>query len=399
MKFAASERRLLAGVLVLGCAVRLLLAATTPGDAYDMESYRIIGEALSDGTPLDTYEQIRSGDRSRNPYPPGYWPVIYAVYWVEQHIGLALETGIRLIPILADCALALLVWIFLKERGVDRRRRLIGAGLVALGPLVAWVSSVHGHFDSVATLPAVVAVMLWDRPGLRHRALIAGVLIGTGAAMKTVPILMLAALLPSVRSLREAAVLCGAAIAVPALLLAPFALTTTDAVRLIFTYEGVGGVGGISLLAQPDLARGLVEGRPITGFNAATRFLFDFASPILFAAIGVAALLMRRARTPAPQAAVVVWLITYVLGYGFAPRYLVWAIPLLIMTGRLWQTAAIQVALLLPTFMLEWGTPYSGVEWSLLYIGLMLGVWFALAFAAARLLFEVASCRPPPAPT
>jgi len=72
---------------------------------------------------------------------------------------------------------------------------LISAALIALGPPFVVISGYHGQIDSLAILPAVAALIVWETAPDR-RALIAGLLIGVGAATKTVPGLMLLALLP-----------------------------------------------------------------------------------------------------------------------------------------------------------------------------------------------------------
>jgi len=138
----------------------------------------------------------------------------------------SLEFTIRLAPIAANLGIAFVVQDFLGQRGAERSTRLAGAALVAPGPSFLVVSGYHGQFDAVAFLPAVLALTLWERD-LPRRALWAGLLIGLGGALKTVPLLLLVALLPSVRTRREAAVLVGAA-ALPVLAaLAPFAIAGT----------------------------------------------------------------------------------------------------------------------------------------------------------------------------
>lgn len=394
---ALGGRPLLIALIALGAVIRLVTAAVSYGDGFDMESYRIVGDALRDGTPFDTYDQISDGDFTRAPYAPGYWPVVAVVAWLEDRFGLALDFVIQLVPIAADCALAFLVWRYLGERGMGDRSRLIAAGLVALGPSIAFVSAYHGHFDAVAILPAVAALILWERPSFRRRALAAGLLIGLGAAIKTMPLLMLLALLPTARSLREALVLCTAAVAVPVLMLLPFALSAPSGIGLIVTYEGVGGFGGISLLAQPELADIFIRGTEIDGFNGATSFLLDFGSWLLLAALGALGLLMLRRRTPAHQAAVAVWLTVYVLGYGFAHHYLVWGVPFFLMAGYLWQTALLQAALLVPRVIFA-AVPFGHVGWTVLYATLMVLVWLGMLVALAGVTRRIAAGRPAPVP-
>src|SRR3712207_1723439 len=112
---------------------------------------------------------------------------------------------------------------FLRRRGATERTRLAAVALVALGPSFWIVSGYHGHIDSLAILSAVLIVWLWDRwpPGMR-RALTCGGLVGLGIATKVVPGLVLVALLPWVRSRREALALVAPAALIPLVAFVPF---------------------------------------------------------------------------------------------------------------------------------------------------------------------------------
>ena len=126
---------------------------------------------------------------------------------------------------------------------------------MALGPTFGMVSGYHGQFDSVAILPAVVALYLWERLETPSRGLVAGGLVGLGGIFKTVPLVMLVALLPTVRSWREAGWLLGSAAAVLVVASLPFLVATRATYEAaVRDYHGFPGVGGLSLVVQPDLA-------------------------------------------------------------------------------------------------------------------------------------------------
>ena len=371
-----------------GAALRLYVAFKSYGERFDMDSYRIVADAILDGDLFSTYEQIRQGEISRGPYPPGYWPVVVAVRELASG-SLPFHGLIQVVPILADAGIALLVWGYLGDRGVSERTRLAGAGLVAVGPAFAYVSGYHGHFDSVAILPAVAALMVWERPAIARRALVAGLLIGLGAAFKTVPILMLLALLPTARSVREGATLVAAAVAVPAAMLAPFALVGgLDGLMPALRYNGVPGIGGLSLVVQPELAEGFIKRTFHVPPSGATNALIDYGGILLAAALAVVTTLLVRRRTAPAQAAVAVWLTVYVFGAAFNFQYAVWGLPFMIMAGYL-PWAALFQAVLIPAQYLMSQAPFKPTAYSTAYIALMVLIWTGTLLALLELLRRV----------
>jgi 4-amino-4-deoxy-L-arabinose transferase-like glycosyltransferase len=143
---------------------------------------------------LDVYGEVNSPDL-QYPYPPGYIP----------YLGLVAQTGDafrvlgRLPPILADAVLAWVVQRYVRARGRSATEAIVAAGAIALSPIFGAVAGIEGQVDSVALLPAVFAVLAWDAE-IRSRALLCGLLIGIGAAVKAFPIFFLLALLPTVRN-------------------------------------------------------------------------------------------------------------------------------------------------------------------------------------------------------
>src|SRR5205814_5832809 len=158
-------------------------------------------------------------------------------------------------------ALTYLVARALERRGASEATVLGAACLVAFGPIFALTSGYHGQIDSLAILPAVVALERWTRGG-ESRALSAGVLLGVAASIKTPAGLVLLALLPTVQSRREAMVLTGAMAAVAGGLLAPFAASSPHALAHALRFAGEPGEGGLSLVVQPSLSH-LFVGSPL----------------------------------------------------------------------------------------------------------------------------------------
>lgn len=322
-------------VIAAGTAIRLVLGFTTLGEPHDMQSYEIAAAALVD-SPLALYSED-----ARWPYPPAYLLLVVPLRELADVIDVPLHSLVHLPAIAGDAAIAWLVHRFLRGRGAGDRRALAGAALVAFGPSFIVISGFHGQFDSVAVLPALLALVLWAGERSERRALQAGLLIGLAASLKTPMGLMLFALLPTA-DLRQAVRLAIPAVAVPLLALAPFLVKDLSDVVDVLRYNGVTGIGGIGLLVQPELPR-LRLGGDVVAYSRATVRLDELAPLITIAALAFAAAFLRWRRAPAIAAATVLWLTLYVLGINFAFQYLVWGLPVFLLAGGLGWVAAAQV--------------------------------------------------------
>ncbi len=120
--------------------------------------------------PLHMYSLVNGHPYNRWPYPSGFLPWILAADWLTRHIGHHFDGWVQLPQIFADAALAWFVQDFLRLRGCSERLRLTAAAVVAFGPSFFIVSGYHGQIDSLAILPAVAALYVWERspPGVRR---------------------------------------------------------------------------------------------------------------------------------------------------------------------------------------------------------------------------------------
>src|SRR5207342_2593671 len=187
----------------------------------DILTFEFVG-VRTEAHPLHTYGGNIGGILW--PYPPGYLLWLVAAVKLARRSDLPFDDIVQLLPILADLAIACAVFVYLGRRGASDGRRVAGFALVMLGPAFIAISGYHGQLDAVAILPAVLAFMIWERAPDSGRAVKSGMLIGLGAVIKTVPILMLLPLLVSARSIKEGAKLCGAALAVVLVICLPFLL-------------------------------------------------------------------------------------------------------------------------------------------------------------------------------
>lgn len=360
------------GVIGMGMVICGVLAALTKGDPFDMESFRLVRDALGQ-RPLGVYASFAHQGIDRWPYPPGFFAWIYLSGVVASHGGPSFEFMIRFPTILADGAIAWIVQDFLGWAGRGSRTRLAAAGLVSLGPSFVVIAGYHGQIDALAILPGVLAVSLWTRSEEPSRALFAGLLLGLGGALKTVPLLLVLALLPSARSRREAVILLMAAAGPVLVAFLPFAVAGLLPAPHVLLYRGLPGVGDLSLVAQPDLA-GDVIGTARHGFSPLTRALIDHGSLIVVAGLLAVAGIGARTRGSAPQMACILWLAVYAFGVNFFFQYLVWGLPFFLLAGYVRATFLAQIALLLPTlgFYLR---PWHQAAVAAAYAVAMISVW------------------------
>jgi uncharacterized membrane protein YkgB len=367
-------------LLGAGTAIRLLLAFVTDGQPYDVQSFELLRGALEDD-PLNTYETLNVDDRGyRWPYPAGYMPLALLSGLASDVTGIAYSTLNRIPAIVADAGIALLVHDFLRRGGASERVRLAAVAHVMLGPSFIVVSGHHGQIDSVAILPAVAAIAVWQRAPESRRALYAGLLIGAGGAIKTTPLVMVLALLPAVRSRREAVTLLAAAVAVPLVVTLPFILATPDAVRHALGYRGFPGTSGLSLLLQPDLAEQLTRDVPKSG---AVEFLHERGQLLVVLTLVAVTALTRRLGVA--DRAAVLWLAFYVVTPVFFFQYLVWGLPFLLMAGRLRLALAIQ-AVALPATLMFYLAPWESDDVAVPYWLGMIALWALLVVSLGRLI-------------
>src|SRR5581483_4120353 len=255
------------------------------------------------------------------------------------------------------------------------------------------VSGYHGQIDSVAILPSLAGFLVWSRPGARRgvqRAVLAGLLIGLGAAIKIAPAVVVLALLPSAEGWRARAALLASAIVVPALALAPFAIADSHGVGRLLAYHGGPGAGGLSLAVQPDLAHFWISSywqHPPTPLipSATSRFLIHHGALLTELGLLVLGAISLWRRLGPLSAALLLWLGFYSFGTGFFFQYLVWGLPFFLLAGRLREVAALQLAVLAGMLLFYFG-PHGRAAAEVAFAVVMLLVWAALVVAFVRVL-------------
>lgn len=370
----------LAATIAAGIVIRVILAVTTSGLPYDVNSFELVRAALA-SRPLHLYSTVNPAGNFHWPYPPGFLPFVLGAVGLADVFGSGFSHFVRAPAILADAALAWLVWRGL-EGHASEHRRLFAAGLVALGPVFVTISGYAAQIDAVSILPAVVALLVWERAG-SGRGAVAGLLIGLAASTKTVPLLMLLALAPSARSWREALTLGACAVAVLLLTLVPFLMADSSGVLGLRHYAGAPGMGGLSLVLQPNLANMWLT-HPVT-LSRLTEWLFIKHSWVAngLAVVGFAAFALRFRPQPR-QAAALLWLLVLAFGSGFFFQYLIWVLPFLLLAGYVRAVALLQAAITVP-MLVFYVTAWRSEAIVYVYVVLMLAVWAGWVLGSASI--------------
>ncbi len=155
-----SDFRAIAILIAVGIALRLIIAYVllAPGSGFgvDVSAFRYWADNLAQQGPFGFYTRGFFAD-----YTPGYLYVLWLVGIAGSFVGGAGDL-IKLPAILADGALAFVVWWMVRDLGGGRRAALLGAGLVLFNPVTWFDSAIWGQVDSVGTVVLLLAVReLW----------------------------------------------------------------------------------------------------------------------------------------------------------------------------------------------------------------------------------------------
>ncbi len=160
--------------------------------------------AASYAHPWDMYIWLKSGElglkdlniyKFSNPvnypwgfyaYPPGWLYWLIMVSMIGGSIGLKIFLT-KLPIILSDIGIALILYRLARELDLDEKQSIAVVALWLFNPITYFVSSFWGMFDSIAVLFQMLAIYLL----LKKRYVLAGVMIGAGAAVKVLPALLI----------------------------------------------------------------------------------------------------------------------------------------------------------------------------------------------------------------
>ena len=366
---------MVAAIALLGLGIRLFFAVHWFGNG-DILTFLFVG-ARAKADFLHTYSTNIDGVYW--PYPPGYLPWLVAAIEISTHFSVAFDRVVQLLPIAADLGIATCVYVYLGWRGAPVNRRVAGFSLVMLGPVFIAISGYHGQLDAVAIFPGVLGFLVWERNRGPGRAVGTGLLLGLGAVLKTVPLLLVLPLAASTDAMRERIRLVVAAILVVIVVCLPFYVAEPAGFRGgPLEYSGAPSRGGLSLLADPGFAvdRRLSSALALAGTpNDVAESISKASGPITAVILVAFLFFVFRYRPAAVDGIVLLWLAVFAFSPNFLLQYLVWALPFFIMAGYLWEVAILQIAVV-PVLLITYLNP-SAYEraGATAYVAMMICLW------------------------
>jgi len=314
--------RALVGPILLALALRAGAMVVSDRVVADVERYQRVGRHLLD-VSWNPYETTRL-----YPYPP-LWALAEAgAEWLDRQGLGSFPLDVKLPVLLAD----LLIVAALVAAGRAGRAPPAAAWIYAVHPISVLITGFHGQFDSIALLFVLLALATLGRGARDASALFLAAAIAT----KSFPVVLLPFLaVAGGASMRQAARYAALALGPVVLLLLPFAIADLTALRReLFAYSGIADFGwtglvrGLSWLTSGDLPRSEARFWPVA----------SLASKILFiggwGALVIATLRGRLALTP-ERACLATLLAFHVLYGSQSAQYLLWVVPLAVLTtGR-----------------------------------------------------------------
>ena len=157
-------------------------------------------------------------------------------------------------------------------------------------------------------------------------------------------------------------------------------------------YHGLPGVGGISLIAQPDLVNSWIAYQHVE-LSSLTLFLLDHCGTFTAVALALTFVAVFRLRPEPMVGGALIFLAVWAFGINFFLQYLVWGTPFLLMAGYVREVALGQLVVL-PTVVLTYGLPWSPGLAPALFAGLSIAIWLC-ALIGFVLLLRRLRARPP----
>jgi hypothetical protein len=172
------------GFLLAACAAaHLYLLNATYGSTFDLTSYS--QQAFAVTHRLNVYDYT-----IQYPYPPVWIWIVGAVAKLAPVVSLPFHVAIKVPATLADLAIVVLLFEYVRARRGWVVWTLVPAALYALNPVPALISAAHGQFDSLPVLFMLLALHLHDR-GRMGSLDLAALSLGVAIALKAYPALLL----------------------------------------------------------------------------------------------------------------------------------------------------------------------------------------------------------------
>lgn len=354
------------GVLLVALLVRLVPMLWLPvGAAYDIESFRLVAEALLAGE--DVYTSAAVG---RHPYLPFQMYLIGLALYGARLTALPFVVLVKVPAVLADVAITALVYRTSRRWGTTKPVATRWALLYALNPISILVSAYHGQFDAIPILLLLLAWYYWH---FGRRTLFSAVALGLAVLSKTWPIVLLSVVLLRLHEHRRRLTYAAVTLVIPTLFTLAYVLALqTDPIPMLqraLTHTGPSGYWGVSALLA-------VAGKYHHAFQTLFEELVSVRRWLLLAA-GLFAL-WRTRRQSTLSALTTIILTVFAVSVGMGLQWLLWVVPFALLAGDVgglkWYSLTGTLFLLVQLYgfhMVSWAGRLFGPETNDLLIRLV----------------------------
>lgn len=301
-------------ILLIAGVARLLPALWLPvGAGYDIESYRLVTDALLSGV------EVYGAALGRHPYLPFQMFIMGAMAHLAQVSGLPYVVAIKLPSIAADMAITAIIFRVIQKH--YRRPDLAAyfAVLYALNPVSILVTSYHGQFEAITLLLLVLAWYTWQ---VSERRTASAVALGLAILNKTWPILFLPVVLLRISHRRGQAIYAALALGIPVLAVATYLFAySADPMTMLgraLTHRGVAGYWGPGAILFPAAEQW-------SFLQPVAQGLLSLRNWLLLGAVLIA--LWQTRSQPALDAFLTLLLSVFVVTVGIGIQWLLWLVP------------------------------------------------------------------------
>lgn len=315
-------------VLLIALLVRLVPAVLLPrGAEYDIESFRRVAETLlKGGTVYDS--PLVAG---RHPYLPFQLYLIWGAGYVSNVGKLPFVFLVKLVPILADAALAALIFKIALNSGRTLASAFSLSLLYALNPIAILVSAYHGQFDGETVLLLALAWYFYHfgRQDARRFG-VSALMLGLAILNKSWPVIFLPIVFFRLKSTKQRVAYALIALATPVVFTAFYVIvfhqTPLPLLHRTLTHAGVPGWWGASALVSLTWH--------LTGWGKdLLTWLAQYGRWFVIA--GAVCVYWVTKRQRAIDALLTLLLALYVLTSGFGLQWALWVVPVAILAGDL----------------------------------------------------------------
>ncbi len=232
-------------LFLVALLVRLIPMMLLPvGAAYDIESFRLVGEALLNGE--DVYTSAAAG---RHPYFPMQMFAAGAATYLSRTTIIPLVIWLKLPAVLADVLITMLIYNTFHRWGQGKTLSLYWAILYAINPIPVLVSAYHGQFDAI---PVLLLLLAWYSWHFGRRIGRSAVFLGFAILNKTWPIVFFPIAFIRLPDNRQRFGYTILTFSIPILFTAAYIITfksnPVPMLRRTLTHSGVPGYWGLSTL-------------------------------------------------------------------------------------------------------------------------------------------------------